>query len=123
MIEGIDFSEQGERPTPMELRLLQQTTSMSPFVEIGRRLVRELGDGPGLYALCVILDEIGGEKVHVPRRRHLFQALWRVERDALICNMLATPGGWTVTEVAEAMGVSQPYVSRIAGGGNRSGRQ
>ena len=114
MIDGVEFSESGEAPTDFERRLIAQSESMTHWLVIARRLIAELGETAGLHAMCVLLDELGGEKIHIPRRRHLFVRLWRRERDGLI-RQLAQPGsGWTINELAEHFGVSQPYASRVA---------
>lgn len=113
MIEGIEFSDRGQMPTEFELRLLERASGSAAWVMVGKRLIAEFGREIGAKALAVVLDEVGGEKPHIPHRRHLFEALWREERDLLIVD-LASRDDWSFAAIGRALGVSRVYVKRLA---------
>lgn len=113
MIDGIEFSDRGEAPTEFELKLLERATGSAAWVMVGKRLVSELGPELGVRALVLVLDEVGGEKPHIPHRRHMFEALWREERDRLIVD-LASREDWSFAAIGRALGVSRVYVKRLA---------
>lgn len=117
MIDGVEFSDRGDTPTGFEVQLVETASALNHWVLIGRRLMTELGATAGLQALCVLLDELGGEKIHIPQRRHLFKSLWTRQRDEVIRSILSQPNPpWTITELAEHFGVSRPYCSRLGPG-------
>lgn len=113
MIEGIEFSDRGDAPTEFELRLLERAEGSAAWVMVGKRLIAEFGREIGAKALAVVLDEVGGEKPHIPHRRHLFESLWREERDLLIVD-LASREDWSFAAIGRALGVSRVYVKRLA---------
>lgn len=113
------FSRRGNPPTDFELRLLQTAAEESAWLDIARQLMADLGTEAGARALLVVLDALGSEKVHVPRREHLFRSLYRAERDEEIVARLDRPGE-TVTSVARAMNVHPVRVCQVV---KRSGRR
>lgn len=112
MIEGIEFSEKGAQPSDFERKLLAESRSESPWLSVARRLVRDLGADVGALALVAVLDEVGGEKLHVSTRRHFFESLWRIERDKLIRDLSTRPD-WNQADIARALGLSREYVRRV----------
>ena len=112
MIEGIEFSDKGERPSDFEKRLLTESRSESPWLCVARRLMQDLGPEIGPIALVAVLDEVGGEKLHISTRRHFFESLWRIERDKLIRDLSTRPD-WNQADIARALGLSREYVRRV----------
>lgn len=65
----------------------------------------------GVEALCVLFDELGSEKVHIPTRESFFDALWQPERDREI--RAAIVGGAHPDVVALQYGLSRSRVLNI----------
>lgn len=101
------FSRKGEAPTPKELALLAEALSdpcpTSPWLIIAQRI--------GVEALCVVFDELGSEKIHIPTRERFFEALWRPERNRAIAEAVAT--GRHPDDVAAEFGVDRTRVAHI----------
>ena len=80
-----NFSRRGEPVTVFEAQLVAESVIARPeriselWVQIARRI--------GVDNLALILDEIGGEKVHVPTREEFFAALYRPLRNRQIVDM------------------------------------
>lgn len=102
------LSRRGESPTQLEIELVAHvdtsriTEARQIWVSIAQRI--------GLAALYVILDELGGEKIHVPSRDLFAANLLREQRDAQIRDLLSR--GHRMSEVARLMGCSKQSVSR-----------
>jgi len=119
VIDEVTFSERGGRITPFEARLITQSKSESPWLCVARRLILGFGVEIGAQAFVVVLDELGGEKLHVSTRRHFFEALWRTERDALIRDLASRRDDegnqeWSFADIGRALGVSREYARKTA---------
>lgn len=100
------FSRKGEAPTPDEVALIAAAANdpNNVWALIAARI------GPA--ALCVVLDEIGGEKIHVPTREHFIRALWVPVRDLMVRDLIAR--GVSVRAAAAALGVKKSTASRAS---------
>lgn len=98
------FSRKGEPPTAEECTLI--ATAVRDPANVWALIASRIGPA----ALCVVLDELGGEKVHVPSRDQFIRALWAPVRDGMIRDLLAQ--GMTMAEVAAAIGVGKSTVCR-----------
>ena len=109
-------SIRGENPTEYEAQLFAacDDAETSSWTMIGRRI--------GLPALCVILDEVGGENLYVPIREAFFQRLATTKRDTRIAELLAT-GKMTQRAIAEHFGLTHNRISQIASAVKRSARR
>lgn len=103
------FSRRGEAPTQLELELVAHadtsriTESRQVWVSLAQRI--------GLAHLYTVLDELGGEKVHIPTRDVFAAMLLRGQRDAQIRALLHRR--YRVTDIARMMGVSKQSVIRV----------
>ncbi len=101
------FSRKGEAPTAKELALMAEAMAerwpASAWVVIAQRI--------GIEALCVVFDELGSEKVHVPTRERFFESLWRPERNREIAAAIA--GGAHPDVVALQYGLDRTRVLHI----------
>lgn len=100
------FSRKGECPTADELAILARASAnaSSVWVAIAQRI--------GAAALFVVLDEIGGEKMHVPTREHFVHGLWvPMQRDTILALRAA---GVPAREIAEQLNVSRRHVCNVA---------
>lgn len=99
------FSQKGEAPTELECELFSQQPRMSHnvWVLIGQRI--------GLAALLVVLDELGGEKFHVPPRSFFVHQLWAPVRNAQIATLNAQH--LSHSQIARRVGVSRTCVSAV----------
>lgn len=114
MIERGGFSERGDAPTEFERRLLQTAAaSESPWDLVAARLVTDLGLEVGALALVAVLDELGGEKPHVPTREWFFRRLWAVHRDAQIADLKAREPRISASELGRRIGVSRQHASGL----------
>lgn len=109
------WSEAGDPPTAFERALIEQVATAQPRDSTEQMLT--LVARIGLDALCALLDEFGGEKVHIPKRSSFFAELYRPIRDRAVREALRA--GQTVTAVAEAFGMSPPNVIKIANKASR----
>jgi hypothetical protein len=69
----------------------------------------------GVAQLAVVLDEIGGEKVHVPKREEFFAALYRPHRDLLIHAMrhpASGDAGASLRAIARVFGLTETAVRK-----------
>lgn len=119
----------GERPTRFEVELLQRSPADLVWVALAQRLQALLGSERGAEVLCMVLDEVGGEKISIPTRGGLVARLWRVERDELIRSLSARPD-WTQAEIAAVLGTTPDVVrqrlhrdTRTRASRGRRGRQ
>ena len=103
------WSDAGDPPTAFERALVEQIATNQPRDSTEQMLT--LVGRIGLEALCALLDEFGGEKVHIPKRRNFFAELYRPIRDRAVRESLRA--GQTVTAVAEAFGMSAQNVIKI----------
>lgn len=108
-----EFSGRGEECTPFERALLELDVPVGAIAE-GLEAWADLARQIGLPALLKVLDHLGGEKPHVPTRKHFFEGLWRHARDAEIRRQLAA--GASPAEVAECYALSARMVRRIGRG-------
>ncbi len=113
MIDDIEFSDRGERPTAFEVRLLQAEIPETDWNCAVRRLVMELGPAVAANVLALLMDEVGAEKIHIPPRRAFFESLWRAQRDELILSLLSRPD-WRQADIARALHVSPDVVRKVA---------
>lgn len=103
------LSRRGEAPTQLELELVAHadtsriTESRQVWVSLAQRI--------GLAQLYTVLDELGGEKVHIPTRDVFAAMLLRGQRDAQIRALLHRR--YRVTDIARMMGVSKQSVIRV----------
>lgn len=108
------FSERGEKPTVYECDLLAQCCEPDP--RMVRQLWINIAQRIGIQALCVVLDELGGDPyVSLPSRRMFFQDLHRARRNAQIVAMAASMDPLTRgarTSIARAMRVHRRTVDR-----------
>jgi len=82
----------------------------------GARLLADHGPQEGTRLFCVVLDELRGVKLSVPRREMFFARLWKTERDALIQQLASRPGGdFTQADLAQMFGLSKPRISQLLG--------
>lgn len=65
----------------------------------------------GIDALVVVLDELGGEKIHVPARESFFAALYRPVRNRQIADMRQTTGA-SLRAIGRVVNLSAPAVQR-----------
>lgn len=105
-----DFSRRGEKPTQLELALVAST----PVEASGDGVALWLGIAQliGAAALAIVLDEAGGEKLHVPTRVNFFGALYRRQRDRIILERRAS--GESLEAVGRDFGLTAARVSQIA---------
>jgi hypothetical protein len=104
------FSRRGERATCFE-RTLVAGSDHSALTEMGSLFLR-LAQRIGIDALAVVLDEIGGEKIHIPSREFFFHALFRQQRDEEITRRLAN--GESAIVIGLDLGIAQRTVQHIA---------
>lgn len=123
MVGNDRFSRRGGVATEFEQRLLAQASDDdNVWLQIGQRLVADLGPLAGMAALLVVLDTLGTEKVHVPGREAFFQRLYRPLREADIVEMLEQPGA-SLETVGRAMRLSKGRIAQIHKAVKRSGRR
>lgn len=85
-----EFSRRGEAVTAFERSLVEQSAMDRPtrdadlWICIAKRI--------GVDNLVAVLDELGGEKVHVPTRSSFFAALYRPVRNRQIADMRSQTG-------------------------------
>ncbi|HSX64296.1 MAG TPA: hypothetical protein VLF15_06175 [Pseudoxanthomonas sp.] len=118
MIEEIQFSDRGDAPTAFEVRLLQADLPTTDWTCAVRRLVMDFGPDIAAKVLVSLMDELGGEKIHIPPRRKFFESLWRDERDALIVSLSSRPD-WPLKDIASVLGVSNDVVRQVLLRGRR----
>jgi hypothetical protein len=110
-------SERGNPTTQLERELLAAAASTpscsNAWLIIGHRI--------GADALAVVLDELAGEKVHVPSRADFFGALVRERTDAQIRELYAQ--GRTANELAARFGIKPRTVWWILQGRPQSERK
>lgn len=103
----VQFSRRGERVTDFEQQLVDQAGAARPerdsdlWLHIAKRI--------GVANLAAVLDEFGGEKVHVPTRENFFAALYRPLRNRQIIDMRNSTGA-SLREIAQAMNLSHTSV-------------
>jgi len=104
MVDDSDaaWSRRGEAVTAFEAGLVARVDAAA--LGDAARLWLELARAMGCEALLRLLDEVGGEKVHVPTRRSFFDALWRPLRDDAMRRAAAQ--GYSAAEIAPRFGVS-----------------
>lgn len=112
------FSRRDAPPTDYEVRLLQNATGDSVWLDIARKLMADHGVEAGARALLVVLDALGTEKVHVPARETLFRKLYRKERDDRVLELLDR-GEQTAEQIAQLVDRTPARISQIV---KRSGR-
>lgn len=116
MLDEIRFSGPGDAPTAFETRLLTTCTGDSPITQFAARVASAFGPETAAIITCLLLDELGNERIDVPRRQAFFRALWCRDRDRLIVH-LASPGqGYLKSEIADMLGVHKSHVSRVVAG-------
>lgn len=103
------LSRRGEAPTQLELELVAHADT-SRITE-SRQIWVSLAQRIGLTQLYTVLDELGGEKVHIPTRDVFAAMLLRGQRDAQIRALLHRR--YRVTDIARMMGVSKQSVIRV----------
>lgn len=103
------LSRRGEAPTQLELELVAHADT-SRITE-SRQIWVSLAQRIGLAHLYTVLDELGGEKVHIPTRDVFAAMLLRGQRDAQIRALLHRR--YRVTDIARMMGVSKQSVIRV----------
>lgn len=121
MIDGVEYSRRGAKPTAFEVRLVQQGKVESGWMCVARRLIQLLGPEQGTNALLAVLDEIQGEKLHAPCRREFIDRLWRAERDALIRDLHGRDD-WSTKAIAELFDLSPSRVETIVFSGRPAKR-
>lgn len=103
------FSRRGERVTDFERGLIECAAECSSEAQgIWRTLARRIG----VDALAVLMDEVGGEKIHVPTREYFFAELFRKMRDADIVRRLAK--GEPAETIAKDYGVHKNTIWNVA---------
>ena len=112
MADSPEFSGQGDRPTRFESWLVQACEGDGHWEMAAQRLALELGPELAATALALVFDELGGEKVHVPRRDRFFRGLWG-ERMREWARARIELDGWTFEEVGAVLRVSRGSVARI----------
>lgn len=105
-----EFSRVGEPSTAFERQLVAQADTAAPREAFAQMVL--LAQRIGVEALLVLLDEFGGEKIHIPKRSNFFGELWRPLRDAAVRKALRD--GSSVMDVAREFGLSHARISRIA---------
>ncbi|MEN6538940.1 MAG: hypothetical protein ABFC67_04945 [Mizugakiibacter sp.] len=118
----IRFSQRGDRPTTFERGLVSEAPTC--LLTETRQLWLLIAERIGLEALLVVLDEIGGEKVHVPTRADFFGALWRPVRDAEIRRLKGQ--GFGAKRIAKELGMTRSAVQLVLHAesrGQRAGRR
>ena len=109
------FSRKGEAPTAKELALMAEAMAerwpASVWMVIAQRLGAVHGAVAAVEALCVVFDELGSEKVHIPTRERFFESLWRPERNGEIAAAIA--GGAHPDVVALQYGLDRTRVLHI----------
>lgn len=98
------FSGVGDPPTVFEEQLLSCADQEDLWVLIGQRI--------GARALFILFDEIGGEKVNVPKREVFQQRLYRPLRDAMV-RALSREQHLNNSEIAQRTGLSRQTVGVI----------
>src|SRR5690348_16540728 len=99
-----EFSRRGESVTDFERELVEQTPMIRPerdadlWICIAKRI--------GIENLVVVMDELGGEKVHIPTRENFFAALYRPLRNRQMADMRQSTGA-SLRDIGRAFGVSQ----------------
>jgi hypothetical protein len=116
VIDGISFSRCGQRPTTFETQLMHHIPADNALSLLAARLLADHGPQEGTRLFCVVLDELRGVKLSVPRREMFFARLWKTERDALIQQLASRPGGdFTQADLAQMFGLSKPRISQLLG--------
>lgn len=104
-----EFSRRGGAVTEFERSLVEQTPMARPerdadlWICIAKRI--------GIENLVVVMDELGGEKVHVPSRENFFAALYRPVRNRQIADMRQSTGA-SLRAIGRAVNLSAPAVQR-----------
>lgn len=99
------FSRKGEAPTPDECALI--ATAVADPNNVWAMIAARIGPA----AMCVVLDELGGEKIHIPTREQFVRGLWRPERNRAIAAAIAL--GRHPDAVAAEFGVDRTRVAHI----------
>jgi hypothetical protein len=81
-IDDVAWSATGERPTAFERALVAQL-STARICDSFEQMVL-LAQRVGVEPVCALLDEFGGEKIHIPTRSAFFAGLWRPFRDEAV---------------------------------------
>lgn len=105
-----DFSRPGEPVTDLE-RAIVAEASVDPcptnaMVVLAARI--------GIDALAAVLDELGGQKAHIPTRQDFFRALYVPRRDRHVRELSAS-GRFGDDELARLFGLSRRHLRRIRG--------
>lgn len=102
-----EFSRRGEAPTAYETALLAEAASSPGIDDVWVLIATRIGAN----ALAVVLDEIGGEKPHVPTRDAFFAELARRKRNERIVELLGS--GKSRQEVARLFGITAETVRKV----------
>lgn len=104
-----EFSRRGESVTAFERELVERTPTIRPerdadlWICIAKRI--------GIENLVIVMDELGGEKVHVPTRENFFAALYRPVRNRQIADMQQSTGA-SLRDLGRAFNLSPTAVQR-----------
>lgn len=104
-----EFSDPGETPTDFEREMFARAVDRPArdIDDLWLLLARRIG----LEAVCVVLDELGGDEVRVPTRSTFMQRLWKPHRNARIEQLLSE--GHRQCEVAKTLNTSRHVVNRV----------
>lgn len=102
-----DFSRKGQACTEFERALVAKTTTACD----GYALWIDLAKRIGVDQIAAIMDEVGGEKVHVPKRAAFFSGLFAEARRCEIERRLGN--GENPTAIARDYGMSRQAVSNM----------
>ena len=107
-----NFSRRGDAPTSFEHALVEQqdTSRLTDIRQIWVDLAKQIGLGP----LFRVLDELAGEKIHIPTRQDFVNALWRQTRNTEIRAKLAA--GASVEVIAAQYDIAPRTVRAIRAG-------
>ena len=98
------FSRKGEPPTSDEIALIAAAAAdpTNHWALLATRI--------SIESLCIVLDELGGEKPHVPTREQFVRALWAPIR---LQAMRALRPELSYREIGEMFHVDAAYVHRV----------
>lgn len=102
-----DFSRKGHACTAFERALVDAASTECEGHALWVALARRIG----VDQVAAIMDEVGGEKVHVPTRGSFFEGLFAAVRRTEIARRLAN--GENPTAVGRDYGMSRQAVSNI----------
>lgn len=100
------FSKMGEPCTELEKHLLLSADIADP--NNSHELLIAAGKKIGADALAVVLDEMGGSHVFMPKRYSFFAELYRPLRVTIVLDLRKQ--GYSGREIAERLGISERTV-------------